>query len=176
MGFITYLAYEYEQNLTAKVSWKISLLVSDSAFQDLLSSWSDASKEGGRIEAIFKCFTKLKRASPFTECSLKCHTVIHPSPTFTAVTHRLQHRPLSQNPDLNLLLSKPHSLLQSSRHLNLSVSRPKGVIYPLSSTAPSNQFLFFFFPSQHSNFLYWAAYNRTPQITLSSALLLSWCV
>ena len=46
----------------------------------------------------------------------------HASPTtFRAVTHRLQHRPLSQN----LLLSKPHSLLQSSRHFNLSVPDPK---------------------------------------------------
>lgn len=90
---------------------------------------------------------------------------VHPpaSPTtFTAVTHRLQHRPLSQNPDLNLLLSKPHSLLQSSRHLNLSVSRSKGIIYPPFSTAPSNQFLFCFFPISTQQFPLLSCLQQNP--------------
>ena len=108
----------------------------DLALQALLSSWSEAGKRGMVEQKLFlnisQSFLELLHLlnAPWNVTAvISSIPRLHLPPSQRWLTGLfLQHRPPSQNPDLNQHLSKPHPLLQFSRDLNFSVSKPEDIL------------------------------------------------
>ena len=84
--------------------------------------------------------------------------MLHPPPSEQWLTGS------NTDPFLRIYSCPNHIPSCNPQGISTSACQTQRYNLPPSSTAHSDQFLFCFFPSQHCSFLYWAAYNRTPQI------------